>query len=230
MYFDDIQLIICNTHCDSQIINGGFETLPLPGDPVNTGWLYDANAIINPYYSLAPDPIHSGLVSMQTGIPPEGVCSVLTGLCYADLAGTFSEVWQRNIDLPDDQSGGLLTFWVYRTRLEGVPPPTLLQPSAGLDPTKNVAPFADPAFLGPLAPTATPEEDWVYAYIFDDSGDFLAKPLWQRATNDAFWIRYSVDLSDYMGQQIEVLFGTYNDGVGGPSAMWIDDVEVGTCE
>jgi hypothetical protein len=33
-----------------------------------------------------------------------------------------------------------------------------------------------------------------------------------------------------MGQQIELLFGTYNDGKGGPSAMWIDDVVVGTCE
>jgi hypothetical protein len=223
MYFDDVQLVICNTHCDSRIINGGFEV------QAGLEWLYNGEAIINPYYSQAPDPVHSGLWSMQTGIPPEGVCSVATGLCYLDLESS-SEVWQRNITLPADQSGGLLTFWIYRTRVEGVTPPFLLAPPTSFDPSRNISAIADPALRGPLAPTATPEEDWVYVYIYDDAGDFLAKPLWQRATNDNTWIRYSVDLSDYMGQQIEVLFGVYNDGKGGPSAMWIDDVEVGTCD
>jgi hypothetical protein len=224
MYFDDVQLVICNTHCDNRILNSGFETLPPAWD---SGWLYNAEAVINPWYSTAPDPVHSGLWSMQLGIPTEGVTNTL-GTYYPDVESS-SEVWQRNITLPDDQSGGLLTFWIYRTRAEGVTPPVPLLPSA-LGPSKNVLPLVDPAFSGPRVVTATPEEDWVYAYIYDDDGDFLAKPLWQRATNDTIWIRYSFDLSDYMGQQIEVLFGVYNDGLGGPSAMWIDDVVVGTCD
>ena len=227
MYFDDVSLVICNTHCDSQVINSGFET--------RDGWLYNAEAIINPWYvgpltiplvpPLTINP-HGGAFMMQTGIPPLGVTNV-GGTFYFNVKSS-SEVWQRNINLPGDQSGGLLTFWIYRTRVEGVAPPGAI--AKGVDPTTYSPAIADPR--GSIAPimTATPEEDWVYLYILDDSGDFLAKPLWQRATNDAFWIRYSFDLSDYMGQQIEVLFGTFNDGVGGPSAMWIDDVEVGTCD
>jgi hypothetical protein len=227
MYFDDVSLVMCNTHCDSQVVNGGFET--------RDGWLYNAEAIINPWYvgpltiplvpPLTINP-HSGAFMMQTGIPPLGVTNV-GGTFYFNVKSS-SEVWQRNIDLPDDQSGALLTFWIYRTRVEGVAPPGAI--AKGVDPTTYRPAIADPR--GSIAPimTATPEEDWLYLYILDDSGDFLAKPLWQRATNDNAWIRYSFDLSDFMGQQIELKFGTYNDGLGGPSAMFIDDVVVGTCE
>lgn len=216
MYFDDVTLVICNTHCDSQLINGGFEA--------RDGWLYNAEAVINPWYTGLY--FHTGLWSMQTGIPPDGVTNI--GGTYYFNVESSSEVWQRNIDLPGDQSGGLLTFWIYRTSVEGVPPPGA--PAAEFDPTRHAPALAATLSRGPLVVNATPEEDWVYVYIFDDDGDFLAKPLWQRATNDNTWMRYSFDLSDYMGQQIELLFGTYNDGLGGPSAMWIDDVVVGTCD
>jgi hypothetical protein len=227
MYFDDIQLIICNTHCDSQIINGGFET--------RDGWLYNAEAVINPWYSgpvvvplvppLTINP-HSGAFMMQTGIPPAGVTNI-GGTFYFNVESS-SEVWQRNIDLPTDQSGALLTFWIYRTRVEGVIPPGA--PASGISQTNYLPAIADPISRGPTTVTATPEEDWIYLYVLDDHGDFLAKPLWQRATNDNTWFRYRFDLTDFMGQQIELKFGTYNDGLGGPAAMFIDDVEVGTCD
>ena len=216
MYFDDVTLVICNTHCDSQVVNGGFEA--------RDGWLYNAEAIINPWYTGVY--FHTGLWSMQTGIPPAGVTNI--GGTYYFNVESSSEVWQRNIDLPGDQSGALLTFWIYRTSVEGVPPPGA--PAVGFDPTRYAPALADTASRGPLVVNATPPEDWVYVYVYDDDGGFLAKPLWQRATNDNTWMRYSFDLSDYMGQQIELLFGTYNDGLGGPSAMWIDDVVVGTCD
>jgi len=218
LYFDDVTLIICNTHCDSQIINGGFET--------TDGWLYNQEAIINPWYNPGPPPPHSGLFSMQTGIPVSGTLSILTGLNYFNLESS-SEVWQRNIDLPDG-SGAMLTFWIYRTRLEGVPPPVPVPP-ADFSLRSAVPELAGSISRVPAAITATPPEDWTYVYILDDHRDFLAKPFWQRATNDNAWIRYDFDISDFMGQQIELLFGTYNDGKGGPAAMFIDDVEVGTC-
>jgi hypothetical protein len=223
MYFDDVSLVMCNTHCDSQVINGGFESQD--ANPAISGWLYDMQAIINPWYTQ--DQVHSGLWAMQTGIPVSGTLSVKTGQTYFDLESS-SEVWQRNINLPGDQSGALLTFWIYRTRAEGVVPPTPL--TRNLDPTRYLPALADPRGNVATLVNATPPEDWVYVYIRDDDRNTLAKPLWQRATNDNTWIRYSFDLSDYMGQQIELLFGTYNDGKGGPSAMWIDDVVVGTCE
>lgn len=227
MYFDDVSLVMCNTHCDSQVVNSGFET--------RDGWLYNAEAVINPWYvgpltiplvpPLTINP-HGGAFMMQTGIPPLGVTNV-GGTFYFNVESS-SEVWQRNIDLPGDQSGALLTFWIYRTSVEGVAPPGVI--AKGADPTTYRSAIADPTGNISTFANATPPEDWVYVYVYDDAGHFLAKPLWQRATNDATWIRYSFDLSDYMGQQIELLFGTYNDGKGGPSAMWIDDVVVGTCD
>ena len=233
MYFDDVSLVMCNTHCDSQVINGGFESQD--PNPAISGWLYNAEAVINPWYvgpltiPLAPPLIinpHSGAFMMQTGIPPLGVTNV-GGTFYFNVESS-SEVWQRNIDLPGDQSGALLTFWIYRTRAEGVVPPAVA--GKDFDSTKHLPAITDPRGGFSTIANATPPEDWVYLYILDDSRHFLAKPLWQRATNDAAWMRYSFDLSDFMGQQIELLFGTYNDGKGGPSAMFIDDVVVGTCE
>jgi hypothetical protein len=219
MYFDDVQLVICNTHCENQILNGGFEV------QTGTEWLYDGAARVNPAYTTRY--FHTGAWSMMTGIPIGGFTTA-GGELVTNLE-SFVEVWQRNITLPDDHSGALLTFWILRTRQEGsIPPPLPALPAQG--PAGEFPAFADTAGRGPLAVSATPEEDWVYLYILDDDREFLAKPLWQRATNDSIWIRYSFDLSDYMGQQIEVLFGTYNDGRGGPAAMFIDDVVVGTCE
>lgn len=220
MYFDDVSLVICNTHCDNQVINSDFET--------RDGWLYNAEAIINPWYvNNTVVPPHSGTFSMQTGIPISGTLSMVTGLTYFDLESS-SEVWQRNIDLPADQSLATLTFWIYRTRVEGIVPPGA--PPAELNPANYLPAIADSASRGPFSLTATPPEDWVYLYVYDDAGNFLKKPLWQRATNDAGWMLYWVDLSAYMGQQIELLFGTYNDGKGGPSAMFVDDVVIGTCK
>ena len=219
MYFDDVSLVICNTRCDSQVVNGGFEA--------RDGWLYNAEAIINPWYvGSAVVPPHSGSWSMQTGIPPTGVTNI--GGTYYFNVESSSEVWQRNIELPSNQSGALLTFWIYRTRVEGVPPPGA--PPADFNSTEYLPAMADPISRAPTSVTASPPEDWVYLYVLDDYGDVLAKPLWQRATNDNTWFRYRFDLSDYMGQQIELKFGTYNDGKGGPSAMFIDDVVVGTCD
>jgi bacillopeptidase F (M6 metalloprotease family) len=79
--------------------------------------------------------------------------------------------------------------------------------------------------------TATQEEDWLYLYVNDDEGDFLERLMWEKTIDSKnTWLRYRFDLSDYMGQKIQLLFGTYNDGRGGPSAVYIDDVVLGTCD
>ncbi len=37
------------------------------------------------------------------------------------------------------------------------------------------------------------------------------------------------DLTDYAGQRIKLHFGVYNDGQGGLTAMYLDDVSVQVC-
>jgi hypothetical protein len=214
MYFDDVSLIICNTHCEDQIVNGGFEIQD--PDPNISGWLYIPPQDVNPVYTTAY--FHTGLWSMRTGIPSTD----------PDMEA-FSEVFQRNIDLPSDHSGAMLTFWLNTTRTDGIVPPTGAPP-VDSGPTSEV-----PSITGlgspPLAVNATPEEDWFYVYVYDDEGDYLDKLMWEKTIDSKnTWLRYRFDLSDFMGQKIQLLFGTYNDGRGGPSAVYIDDVVLGTCD
>ncbi len=214
MYFDDVSLIICNTHCEDQIVNGGFEIQD--PDPNISGWLYITPQGANPVYTQSF--AHTGLWSMRTGIPTTG----------ADLEA-FSEVFQRNIDLPSDHSGAMLTFWLNTTRIDGVVPPI------GAPPAVSAPAIEVPSVTGlgspPRAVNATPEEDWFYLYVYDDEGDYLDRLMWEKTIDSKnTWLRYRFDLSDYMGQKIQLLFGTYNDGRGGPSAVYIDDVVLGTCD
>jgi len=215
MYFDDVSLIICNTHCDDQIVNGGFEIQD--PDPNISGWLYMPPQTNTPVYTTAY--AHTGTYSMRTGIPTAD----------PDMESS-SEVFQRNIDLPSDQSGAMLTFWLNTTRTDGVVPPGPIAPSVGSGPTVRV-----PSAIGlgspPRVVNATPEEDWFYLYVYDDEGDYLDRLMWEKTIDSKnTWLRYRFDLSDFMGQKIQLLFGTYNDGRGGPSAVYIDDVVLGTCD
>ncbi len=214
MYFDDVSLIICNTHCDDQVVNGGFEIQD--PDPAISGWLYMPPQTNTPVYTQAF--VHTGLWSMRTGIPTAG----------PDMESS-SEVFQRNIDLPDDQSGAMLTFWLNTTRIDGIVPPPGAPP-VGSAPTVEV-PSATGLGSPPRVVNATPEEDWFYVYVYDDEGDYLDRLMWEKTIDSKnTWLRYRFDLSDFMGQKIQLLFGTYNDGIGGPSAVYIDDVVLGTCE
>lgn len=214
MYFDDVMLIICNTHCEDQIVNGGFETQS--PNPNISGWLFIGPQLVTPVYTTAY--AHTGLWSMRTGIPATGIDQE-----------AFTEVFQRNIDLPSSHSGSMLTFWLNIARIDGIVPP-VGAPPVDFGPTREV-----PSITGlnssPLAVTATPEEDWLYVFVYDDEGDFLERLMWEKTIDSKnTWLRYRFDLSDYMGQKIQLLFGTYNDGRGGPSAVYIDDVVVGTCD
>ncbi len=38
------------------------------------------------------------------------------------------------------------------------------------------------------------------------------------------------DLTAYAGQTVELKYGTFNDGEGGVTAMYVDDVTVTICE
>jgi len=215
MYFDDVMLIICNTHCEDQIVNGGFESQS--PNPAISGWLYIGPQLAPPMYTAAF--FHTGLWSMRVGIPTAGT----------DMEA-FTEVFQRNIDLPSSHSGAMLTFWLLTTRTDGIVPPIEPRPPADFGSDREV-PFITGRSSSPLALTATPEEDWWYVYVYDDDGNYLDRLMWEKTIDSKnTWLRYRFDLSDFMGQKIQLLFGTYNDGRGGPSAVYVDDVVLGTCD
>ena len=43
------------------------------------------------------------------------------------------------------------------------------------------------------------------------------------------WVYYEDDLSAFRGQTVRIYFGVFNNGWGGITAMWADDVTVDIC-
>ena len=68
--------------------------------------------------------------------------------------------------------------------------------------------------------------DFQYVYVSDQDGTPLQYLVPNQRRNDAAWIQYSFDLSQYAGRYIKIVFGVYNDGTGGITGMLIDDVSL----
>jgi len=70
--------------------------------------------------------------------------------------------------------------------------------------------------------------DVQYVLILDWYGNWIDTLLWQRKDTQA-WALHSFDLSRYAGDYVRVQFGTYNDGWGGVTAMYVDDASLQVC-
>lgn len=165
-----------------------------------TGWLYQPPQTIPPSYTNA----HAayGVWSMRTGIPLGN-----------PVENSTSEVYQ-DVTIPLTATSPTLSMYVYTTSSEPSSAPANLseQPTLG-------SPW------GMLAPT----NDIQYAYILDGSGNTLKKLFWWSADNHPTWTYLEFDLSEYVGDSIRILFGTFNDAGAGVSAMYLDEVRLETC-
>jgi hypothetical protein len=65
--------------------------------------------------------------------------------------------------------------------------------------------------------------------ILNSGGAIVVRLLVDRLNNQT-WREYSFDLAHYAGQTIQIYFGVYNNGSDGVTAMYVDDVSLGTCE
>lgn len=71
--------------------------------------------------------------------------------------------------------------------------------------------------------TAAAAGDAQYGLVLDpDSGETLETIFWE-LSNDQAWQPHTFDLSGYAGQTIMLHFGVYNDGVGGRTAVYLDN-------
>jgi len=60
------------------------------------------------------------------------------------------------------------------------------------------------------------------------SGVTIAVP-WRTLSNGRAWSEQVVDLTSYRGQRVLLYFNAYNDGLGGRTAMYLDDVSLQAC-
>jgi hypothetical protein len=70
--------------------------------------------------------------------------------------------------------------------------------------------------------------DVQYVLILDEYGNWIDTLLWQRS-DDQVWDFKHYDISEYIGETIRVHFGTYNNGYGGVTSMFVDDVTLEVC-
>ncbi|MFC2055189.1 hypothetical protein ACFLV7_12985 [Chloroflexota bacterium] len=140
--------------------------------------------------------------SMQTGIPSSGT----------DIAG-YSQFYQ-DVTIPAGAENAVLSYWVF-THSSETPPDLMPEP---------------PPLSADIYGPDTPDYDTQFGYLQTTSGGHLEKLFWLTASDSDSWNFMQFDVGDYEGQTVRVLFGTYNNGFGGKTAMWVDEVYLDACE
>jgi hypothetical protein len=139
-----------------------------------------------------------------------GSRSMRTGIIYtAHNRFSYSDASQV-VTIPGSVDDVLLRMWIYPLSEERV---TLALPAIPQSTT-----FGKEAL----------SSDVQYVIILDRFDNWIDTLLWQRSDSRA-WKLHTFELSRYRGETIKIQFGTYNDGAGGVSAMYVDDVSLQMC-
>ncbi len=149
--------------------------------------------------------------SYSTTLSHSGLRSARTGSTSAATnIYSFSSV-RQSFTIPAQANTALLKFWIY--------------PLSGELPLQAILPT--PA--GPLFGNAPLANDLQFVMILDQSNNLLETLLYQRS-DSRIWTYYEYTLLKYAGRTITIEFGTYNDGLDGYSAMFVDDVTLDVCK
>ena len=72
-------------------------------------------------------------------------------------------------------------------------------------------------------PNAVMSGDVQYVLVLNPNNQAIDTLYWNRK-NTQQWTSLTVDMTKYKGQTLELHFGTFNDGAGGYTGMYVDDV------
>jgi len=70
--------------------------------------------------------------------------------------------------------------------------------------------------------------DVQYLLVLDRYGNWIDTLMWRRS-NESYWRNFQYNLSRYSGSTIILQWGTFNNGYGGVTSMYIDDVSLRVC-
>ena len=143
---------------------------------------------------------HSPFRSMRTGI-------VIPG----DNTFSYSD-FRQMVTVPSSANHVTLGMWVLPISGETQ---NMSQPAV-IAPTNR--PFSETTLSGDLQ----------YLLILDQNQNWIDTLVWQRS-NSQVWTKMQFDLSAYAGWKIYLQWGTFNNGTGGITAMYVDDVTLQAC-
>ncbi len=72
------------------------------------------------------------------------------------------------------------------------------------------------------------QSDAQYLLVLDQDQNWIDTLVWMRSNNQS-WTNIQVDISRYAGWTIMLQWGTYNNGTGGITSMYVDDVTLQAC-
>ncbi|MEM7118035.1 MAG: cohesin domain-containing protein [Chloroflexota bacterium] len=143
----------------------------------------------------------SGSRSMRVGI-----------VNSADNRFAYSSTWQY-VTIPSSATDATLRFW-------------LAGSTTGTLGTQEVGPLERPLRIPISSTERSLNDDAQYVLIYDAWGNQHTL-LYQRHNHG--WQQHSFNLGSFAGQQIRIYFGVYNNGFGGVTGMYVDDVELTSC-
>lgn len=142
---------------------------------------------------------HKGIRSMRTGI-------------FHPWLNTYSfSVFSQYVDIPTATTAVSLTFWLYQYSDEDTMA-ALSSESIGIESSDEI-----------LAGDAN------YVLLKDTNHNQIGEPLVYEKNDSDAWVKYTFLLEGFDGQRLQLLFGTYNDGDGGVTGMFVDDVSLVHC-
>ncbi len=180
------------------------QLLANPGFELDQAWKM---AVSTYPASYTASQAHSGARSLRTGIDA-GPDKLVYSSGYQDVV------------IPAGTTNATLSFWWRPVSAEA--------PMAAA-----AAALPDPALVRAVVngnePAGVLAGDVQYAVLADQNGNVLQTLLWTRS-DARTWLAASYTVSGSLaGRTVRVLFGTYNDGNGYSSAMYVDDVALTLC-
>ncbi len=83
-------------------------------------------------------------------------------------------------------------------------------------------------WLYPLAEDIN-DSDRQEVLLLDPNTDTTLRTIWDALQDSQNWQQVLIDLSAFKGQEVTLQFRVYNDGLGGRSALYLDDVNLELC-
>jgi hypothetical protein len=148
--------------------------------------------------------------SYSTAKAHTGVQSMRTGITNApDNRFSYSDAYQF-VTIPANVSSAVLSLWYYPSSTENT--------SAPLPATREGTKFGTEAL----------QSDVQYVLVLDQNSNWIGTLLWTRSNAQA-WTQFTIDLKGYAGKKIRLQFGTFNNGTGGITSMYVDDMTLTLC-
>ena len=153
-----------------------------------------------------------------------GSWSALTGI-PAGSPNNWGYSWVRTplISVPVGTTSAILRMWVYAQTGESPLSPLPTRPIG----QKFSAPVPDIDSTDEAA--AISAYDAQYVMVLNGSNQILEILQWNRR-NELFWMPRQFDLTKWAGQSVSIEVGTYNDGQGFTTNMYVDDVTLAMCD